>query len=379
MPEDLYERLGVSKTASQDEIKSAFRRKAKEFHPDMHQGDAKHAAEENFKKVAEAYKVLSDPDMRQKYDAYGYEGLKSRGGYSGGFENYDMSDIFSGFSDIFGDLFGFDMGGGRSRGRGGPRRMHGEDIRHDTAINFEDAAKETVETIEISRKEPCETCNGEGIKPGTSRKVCTTCGGNGKVRQSSGFFSMVTTCPTCRGEGQIAEAKCEDCGGKGLKSKKRKIEIKIPAGIESGNYLKLSGEGHAGLNGGSPGDLYVVVNIRPHELFERESDDVMLNLPITIAQAALGDEIEIPTLYGNHKLTIPAGIQHGDVMVIKGKGFPILHDSGKGDMHVIALVEVPKNINSKLKDALKNVKMLETEDFYPQQKKTGKNLKKYKK
>lgn len=378
MPDhDLYGTLGVSKTASQDEIKSAFRKLAKEFHPDIHQGDKK-VAEEKFKKIAEAYKILSEPETRQKYDAYGYDGLKGRGGYQGGFEGYDMNDIFSGFSDIFGDLFGFETGG-RGRGRGGARRTHGEDVRFDMNINFEEAAADKKETIEISRKEPCEVCHGEGTKPGTSRKVCTTCGGNGKVRQSTGFFSMVTTCPTCRGEGQIAEAHCESCNGKGVKSRKRKIEIKIPAGIASGSYLKLSGEGHTGLNGGEAGDLFVVINQRDHEIFVRESDDVMLNLPITITQAALGDEIEIPTLYGNHKIEIPAGIQHGDVIVIKGKGFPHLHESSKGDMHVMALIEVPKGMNSKLKEALKSVKLLETEDIYPEARKMNRNMKKYKK
>jgi molecular chaperone DnaJ len=378
MPDhDLYKTLGVSKSASQDEIKSAFRKLAKEFHPDIHQGDKK-VAEEKFKTIAEAYEILSDTEKREKYDAYGYDGLKNRGGFSGGgFEGRDMNDIFSGFSDIFGDLFGFETGPGRGRGRS--RRMHGEDVRYDMNINFEEAAAEKKETIEISRKEPCDVCHGEGIKPGTSRKVCTTCGGNGKVRQSSGFFSMVTTCPTCRGEGQIAEAQCDSCGGKGVKSRKRKIEIKIPAGIASGSYLKLSGEGHTGLNGGEAGDLFVVINIRAHEIFERESDDVILNLPVTIAQAALGDEVEIATLYGNHNLEIPAGTQHGDVIVIKGKGFPHLHESSRGDMHVMTLIEVPKGMNSKLKEALKNVKLAETEDSYPQTRKMNKNMKKYKK
>ena len=378
MPEDLYVTLGISKAASPDEIKSAFRKLAKEFHPDTHQGDKK-IAEEKFKKIAEAYKILSDPDTRQKYDTYGYDGLKSRGGYQGGFEGYDMNDIFSGFSDIFGDLFGFETGGSRGRGRGGARRVHGEDIRYDTTINFEDASGDTKDTIEINRKEPCETCLGEGTKPGTSRKVCSTCGGNGKVRQSSGFFSMVTTCPTCRGEGQVAEALCEACSGKGIKSKKRKIEIKIPAGVSPGSYLKLSGEGHTGLNGGGDGDLFIVINIRPHEIFEREGDDVILKLPVTITQAALGDEIEISTLYGTQKLEIPAGIQHGEVLVLKGKGFPHLHESSRGDMHVIAEIEVPRGLNSKLKDALKNVKLLETEDNYQQSRKMNKNLKKYRK
>jgi molecular chaperone DnaJ len=257
--------------------------------------------------------------------------------------------------------------------------MHGEDIRYDLTLDFEDAIEDKKEAIEVNRKEPCETCRGEGIKPGTSRKTCQTCGGNGKVRQSSGFFSMVTTCPSCRGEGQTAEAYCDTCGGKGLKSRKRKIEVKIPAGIAEGNYLKLSGEGHSGLNGGSPGDLYVVVSLRPHEIFEREGDDVILKMPVTIAQAALGDVAEIPTLYGSHRLEIPAGIQHGDVIVLKGKGFPGVHNSGKGDMHIVAHVEVPKGMNSKLKEALKNVKMLETEDSYPELRKMNKNLKKFKK
>jgi molecular chaperone DnaJ len=378
MAEDLYVTLGISKTASQDEIKSAFRKLAKQFHPDIYQGDKK-VAEEKFKKIAEAYEILSDPQTREQYDAYGYEGMKNRGGFHSGFENMHMEDIFSGFSDIFGDIFGFDIGGGRPGGRGGSRRMHGEDIRHDTAINFEEAAVDTKETIEITRKEPCEVCHGEGIKPGTSKKTCPTCGGNGKVRQSSGFFSMVTTCPACRGEGQVADSLCESCGGKKVKSKKRKIEVTIPAGVENGSYLKLSGEGHTGLNNGENGDLYVVINIRPHEIFERDGNDVVLRLPITLTQAALGEEIEVPTIYGNHKIVIPAGIQNGEVISLRGKGFPVLHSAGRGDMHIIALIEVPKGMNSKLKDALNNVRLLETEDNYPQARKANKNMKKYKK
>jgi molecular chaperone DnaJ len=377
MAEDLYATLGVSKTASQDEIKSAFRKLAKEFHPDIHQGDKK-IGEEKFKKIAEAYKILGDPDTRQKYDTYGYEGLKGRGGFQG-YESFDMNDIFSGFSDMFGDLFGFDMGGSRRGGRTGTRRVHGEDIRYDTALDFEQAAFDRKETIEINRREPCEVCGGEGIKPGTSKKPCPTCGGQGKVRQSSGFFSMVTTCPTCRGEGQVAESICDSCGGKRYKSRKRKIEVKIPAGVTEGAYLKLEGEGHSGLGGGAPGDLYVVINVRPHELYEREEDDVMMKLPITITQAALGDRVEIPTIYGKETIEIPAGTQNDEVIVLKGRGFPHLHSNSKGDMHVVAHVEVPSGLNSKLKDALKNVKLSESEDNYPGVRKANKNMNKFRK
>jgi len=375
MNKDLYGVLGVSKTAGQDEIKSAFRNLAKKYHPDIHQGNKKEA-EEKFKEIAAAYKILSDPKQRQMYDNYGFDGMKGRGGFGGYddiFTNMNMGDIFSDLSDIFGDFFGFDIGGSR----GGSRRMHGEDLKIDMYVEFEEAAAEHNHVIELSRKEICDTCGGEGIKPGTTKKKCATCGGQGKIRRTQGFFSMVTVCPACRGEGKTAEHLCESCGGQGLRNKKRKVEVKIPSGVVDGSYLKMRGEGNTGLNGGRTGDLYVVINIKPHEIFEREGDEVVLNLPITMSQAVLGDEVEVPTLYGPHKIKIPAGIQSGDDITVKGKGFPHLNSFGKGDMHVIVKVETPKNANSKLKEAYKNVKLLEKEDNYSETKSGMKKIHKY--
>jgi molecular chaperone DnaJ len=375
---DLYATLGVSRTANADELKTAFRNKAKQFHPDVHVGDKK-AAEEKFKEIGEAYQILSDPQKRSIYDQVGYEGMKGRGGsqqHGGGFE--DMGDMFGDISDIFGDLFGFGGGGGRRSG-GRSRRRTGDDIRYDSALTLEDVAFGKTENVEVGRKEACDTCKGTGLKPGTGRTTCKTCGGAGKVRQASGFFSVVTTCPACGGAGETAEHHCDDCGGTGVRMKKRKIEVKVPAGVEAGQYIKLSGEGHTGINGGNSGDLYVVVNLKAHEIYKRDAEDIILDVPVTIMQAVLGDEIEIPTLYGNYKLKIPAGTQNNEELVIKGKGMAVLNSQSKGDMRVIIHVEIPKGINSKLKDAYKNVKVLESEDNYEAVKRAFRAFKKYKK
>ncbi len=372
---DLYGSLGVSKNASAEEIKSAFRNKAKQYHPDIYQGDKKEA-EEKFKEIGEAYKILSDPDQRAVYDRVGYEGMKGRGGaggrYGGYSADFDMSDIFGDFGDIFGDMFGFG-GSGRS---GGQRRRSGEDLRYDLTIDFEQAAEEFKHTVVIKRKEHCKTCRGEKIKPGTSYTACKTCGGQGRVRSSQGFFSMVTTCPQCRGEGKTAEHLCTSCNGGGYEMNERVIEVKIPAGVSHGAYLKLSGEGHAGGNGGKSGDLYVVINVRKHEFFEREENDVILRLPVRLTSAVLGDELEVPGIYGTEKLKINASTQNGDVYVIKGRGFPLVNSSRKGDMRVAVIVEVPSGLNSKLKELYKSVKLSETEDNYPACKKAARAAKK---
>ncbi|MCE5299835.1 MAG: molecular chaperone DnaJ [Spirochaetia bacterium] len=380
MSKDLYDLLGVSKTASQDEIKSAFRNMAKKYHPDVHQGEDKKGAEEKFKEIAEAYSILGDPEQRQKYDSVGYDGMKGQGGFGGaGYRPMDMEDILGDmFGGMFGDMFGFDTGRG-TRGGAGGRRRSGEDIRYDTTLTYEEVTFGKKETIEVTRKETCNTCKGDGLKPGTSKKTCTACGGTGKVRQSSGFFSVVTTCPRCRGAGQITEANCPECGGTGVKNRRRQIDVKIPAGVEAGSYLKLSGEGSTGQNGGHNGDLYVVINIKDHEIYSRDHDNVLLTLPITVTQAVLGDELEIPTLYGNHKLRIPEGSQSGDVLEIRGKGFPVLNHDSKGSMMVTLEVEIPRGMNSKLKEAFKNVKVLESDENYGAVKRAEKLFKKYKK
>lgn len=363
MEKDLYEILGVSKNATQDEIKSAFRKLAKEYHPDMHSQDKKKEAEEKFKEIAMAYKILSDPEQRAKYDRYGMDGLKSSAGYGGaGFDFdsiFDMNDFFSDFSDIFNDFFGFETRG-RTRGS---KKKKGSDIRKDIEIDFFEAVHGVKKIIEIERKESCITCSGSGLKPGTKKKVCSTCSGHGKVRQSQGFFTIVTTCPKCHGEGEFPEQVCPDCKGSGVQSKKRKIEIKIPAGIESGSYFKLENEGNEG-SLGYKGDLYVVIHIKEHKFFKRQEDDVIINLPVTISQAVLGAEIEIPTIYGMEKIKIPPGIQNGEVITLKGKGFQRQHSTGKGAMHVVVNVEIPKNINQKLKEIFLKLNQIETENDY---------------
>ncbi|MFP4467207.1 MAG: molecular chaperone DnaJ [Candidatus Goldiibacteriota bacterium] len=369
MNKDLYEVLGVSRNASSQELKSAFRNLAKKYHPDVFDGD-KDEAEERFKEIGSAYKILSDPAQRQRYDAYGFDGLKGAGAGGGGFGGFEGS---FGFEDIFSDLFGDFFGFGGQRAGSAQRAAHGGDIRHDIEINFEDAGFDIKKKIEISRKEVCDTCGGEGIKPGTSKKTCASCGGKGKVRQSSGFFSMVRTCPACAGEGSVAEAPCADCGGKKVKMKRRKIEVNIPAGVSNGSYLKLAGEGHTGLKGGASGDLYVVIGVRPHEIFKREGDDIVMEYPITATDAVLGGKVTVPTIYGPETVKIPSGLQPNDIINLKGKGFKRLNSFGKGDMNVVINIETPEKISSKLKEAYKNIKTLEKEDNYPQ---TKKNLKK---
>lgn len=373
MEEDLYKILGVSKNATTEEIKSAFRKLAKQYHPDIYQGDKKEA-EEKFKKIAEAYRILSDPEQRRNYDMYGYEGLKSHG-YAGyeDFEGFGFDDIFSSFSDIFDDFF--DFGFGTRREKRAKNKIHGDDIKVDITIDFEESVKETTRQIEIIRKEPCEVCHGEGIKPGTSKKICRTCGGKGKVRNTQGFFSIVTTCPDCYGEGRVAEELCKGCGGKRFVNQKRKIEIKIPAGIYDNAYLKLKGEGHSGIGGGMNGDLYVVVHVKPHEFFIREKNDCILYVPLKLTQAILGDKIEIPTLYGFQEIEIKPGTQNDDEMIIKGKGFPDLNSNHRGDLRIYFKIEIPKNINQKFKDIVKSLKDLEEEDNYPEVKKFIKKFK----
>ncbi|MBP7791559.1 MAG: molecular chaperone DnaJ [Candidatus Goldbacteria bacterium] len=371
MDDDLYKTLGVSKNAGQDEIKSAFRKLAKQYHPDIYQGNKKEA-EEKFKKIAEAYEILSDPEKRNTYDTFGYEGMKNRG-YSGpgGFEGFGFEDIFSGFSDIFDDIFDFGFG----RKRQTRSRMNGEDIKVDLTIDFEETVRETQHQIEITRRETCEVCKGEGIKPGTTKKTCRTCNGNGKIRTSQGFFSVVTTCPDCHGEGRIAEELCRNCNGKKFVTQKRKIDVKIPAGIYDEAYIKLTGLGHCGLGGGMNGDLYVVMHVRPHEFFKREDNDCILFLPITVSQAVLGDKIEIPTLYGNYEIEIKSGTQNNDIITVKGKGFPDVNSGHRGDLKIHLQVEMPKNVDSRLREAFKNVKSFEKEDNYPESKKVMKKLK----
>ena len=344
---DYYEVLGVSKNATDAEIKSAYRKKAKECHPDLHPNDK--TAEERFKELNEANEVLSDPDKRSRYDQFGFDGPNMQGfggGGAGGFGGFGGD--FGGFDSIFDQLFG----GGGSR-RQGPAQ--GNDLRHDIAITFEEAAFGCEKSFEFIRNENCEACHGTGAKPGTQPQTCPTCKGSGQVRTGSGFMVTVRTCPTCRGEGKIVKDKCTTCQGSGRVRKRRTATVKIPAGIDNGQTIIMNGQGEPGLRGGPNGDLYIRVTVRPHKLFRREGTTLRLDMPISYTQAALGADIEVPTLKEPVKYRIPEGTQTESEFRLKGYGLPDLRGGGKGDLIVRVRVEVPKRLNNKQKELLKQL------------------------
>ncbi|MDA8164381.1 MAG: molecular chaperone DnaJ [Desulfobacteraceae bacterium] len=351
MEKDYYEILGVSRSASAEEIKKAYRKLALKHHPDRNQGDK--AAEEKFKEAAEAYEVLGDLEKRKIYDRYGVEGLKSSG-YQGpsGFE-----DIFSNFGDIFEDLFGF--GGGGRRSRQGP--VQGADLRYDLGISFEEAAHGVEKEIEITKRDTCWTCEGTGLRPGYQPQVCPTCQGRGQVMRAQGFFRLSTTCPHCQGEGRIITEPCADCDGAGLIAKKKRVSLKVPAGVDSGARMLLRGEGEGGRRGGPAGDLYVVIQVAPHEFFRREDDDIYCTLPLSMTQAALGCALEIPTIHGVKNLTIPAGSQPGQIFTLKDEGVPHLKRHGRGDMLVQAEVRTPTQLTKRQEELLREFAEIEQE------------------
>jgi molecular chaperone DnaJ len=334
---DYYEVLGVSREATDQEIKSAYRKLALKHHPDRNQGD-KHA-EELFKEAAEAYSVLADADKRGAYDRFGHAGVSSGAG-AGGFD----PTIFADFGDIFGnlrDIFGFgDMfGGGR---RGGPQR--GADLRYDLEISFEESARGVETSIQIPRQEQCETCGGSGAAPGSSPSVCSHCGGRGQVRYQQGFFTVAQTCRQCGGAGRVITKPCAECHGNGVVARQRKLTVKIPAGIASGQRLRLYGEGEAGAAGGHPGDLYVVVHVLESSTFQRDGDDLFCRVPVTFPTVALGGEVKVPTLDGPETLSVPEGTQSGHVFKLRGKGMPSVTGRGRGDLHVAVDVVTPKRL-----------------------------------
>lgn len=346
---DYYEILGVSRQADEEEIKKAYRKMALKYHPDRNPGDKE--AEERFKEAAEAYEVLHDPEKRELYDRYGHEGLQSSGfrGF-GGFE-----DIFSSFGDIFEDFFGF---GRRSRGSAS-RPREGADLRYDLSISFMDAARGKEMELKIPRMETCSACRGSGIEPGTQPEYCPTCGGRGQVVQTQGFFRISTTCPRCHGEGRIITHPCAACRGRGRTERTKTLSIKIPAGIADGSRLRFRGQGEDGTNGGPPGDLYVVVHVEEHEFFRREGDHLFCTIPISMVQAALGAEIEVPTLEQPKKLTIPKGTQNGQVLRLKGEGFPHIRGSGKGDLIIEIQVKIPTHLTKRQEELLREFDELE--------------------
>jgi len=352
MPADYYEILGVARGASEQEIKSAYRKLALKYHPDRNPDNKE--AEEKFKEAAEAYSVLCDAEKRERYDRYGHAGVSGPG--AAGFD----PTIFSDFGDILGDFFGFGDIFGR-RGRGGPRR--GSDLRYNLELTFEEAAFGTESQLQIPRNETCSTCQGSGAAAGTQPSTCPNCRGAGQVTYQQGFFSVARTCGRCRGVGRIVTSPCGTCAGQGVVPIERKLSLKIPPGVDTGSQLRITGEGEPGASGGPPGDLYVVVRVQEHPVFKREDSHLFCEIPINFAQAALGAAIEVPTPDGEPaKLQIPAGTQNGASFKIKGRGVPHLGHKGRGDLHVTVQVLVPTKLSGEQKKLIQELgKTLPTE------------------
>lgn len=347
---DYYEVLGVPRNASGDDLKSAFRRLARQYHPDINKSSD---AEEKFKEINEAYAVLSDEQKRAAYDRYGHAGVRGPNGAP------DFTVDFSNFTDIFSDLFGFG-GFGRtssSRQRNAPRR--GADLQYRLDLTFEESIFGVDKEIEITRDEACPTCNGSGAEPGTSPVRCTTCNGAGEVRQVRqtllGSMVQVSTCPTCNGEGETISSPCHACRGRGLEKKTRRKVVQIPAGVDTGTQMRLAGEGQPGINNGPNGNLYIAINVKPHKYFRRRENDILMELTVNVAQAALGDEIDVPTVDGPASLKIPPGIQPGKILTMKGKGVPRLRSSGRGDQLVIINVDIPTRLTNEQRHLFENL------------------------
>jgi molecular chaperone DnaJ len=345
LKKDYYEILGVTSRATDEELKKAYRKSALACHPDRNPGDKK--AEEKFKELTEAYQVLSDPSKRRLYDQYGHEGLTSAGAGASGFSASGFGDIFE---DIFEDFFG-GVGGPSTRRRARPQK--GDDLQCPVEISFIEAAFGVQKSLEVDREEECTACKGDGARPGTTRTPCPSCHGRGQVLVSSGFFSISRTCGKCLGQGSFIQHPCSSCGGSGRARVKRKLEVRIPAGAEEGLQLRVPGEGEAGTRGGPRGDLYVDVRVKPHEFFRREGDHIVCEVPVSLAQAALGGEIEVPTLTGPAPLKIPLGTQTGRVFRLKGKGFVSLRGRGVGDEEIRVVVETPTHLSEKQRELLK--------------------------
>lgn len=362
---DYYEVLGVSKGASQDEIKKAYRKLAVANHPDKNPGDK--AAEERFKEAAEAYEVLSDEKKRQAYDQYGFAGVDAGGPQDYSNVYRDFSDLFGGgLGDIFDSFFG--GGGGRST-RGSRGSAVGSSLRYDVEIDFKEAVFGTKVEISYTHQIHCSTCHGSGVKSGSGRKICPTCNGIGQVRRNSGFFSIASTCPTCGGEGHIVENPCDECHGSGLMRKQQKLKVTIPPGVDTGNRISLSGMGDAGPNGGPAGDLFVYVNVKPHPWFERSGNDLYCQIPISITQAALGADIEVMTIDDIRvKVAIPAGTQNGKVLRLRNRGVPRLRGSvdQRGDMYIKIVVETPKKLSREAKKLMSQLAEVLGEEKNPE-------------
>lgn len=360
---DYYEVLGVSRDASESDLKAAFRNLARKLHPDVNSSPD---AEEKFKEINEAYSVLSDPDKRAAYDRFGHQGVK---GFNGGpgFETVDFSD----FADIFGDMFGFGGFGGRSRtaSRTAPRR--GADLQYQIAISFKEAVFGAEKEIDVTKDETCGTCGGDGAKPGTSPKTCPECQGRGEVRQTRqtllGSMVQVTTCPVCGGRGKVVEAHCPTCDGRGKVRETRRKKITVPAGVDDGTRIRLAGEGQPGDNNGPPGDLYLLVRVRPHKFFRRRDNDILLDLNVNIAQATLGAEVKVPTVDGDVMLKIPPGTQPGKIIRMRGKGVPHLRSNSRGDQLVVVSVTIPTRLDDEERELFEKLAEKMDSEVLPQE------------
>jgi molecular chaperone DnaJ len=361
---DYYEVLEVTRESSAVQVKKAYKKKALANHPDRNPGDDE--AVGRFKEAAEAYEVLSDANKRARYDRHGHAGVSGNG--AAGFS--DLGDIFSAFGDIFGGL-----GGGRSGGRGGARR--GGHLKSSITIDLLEAATGCTRELELDRPEVCVTCSGSGAKPGTTPDSCDYCGGHGQVVQSQGFFRVQTTCPACRGAGNVIREKCPDCNGSKRQFVETKLEVKVPAGVDNGMQLCLRGEGEPGFDGGPRGDLYVDIQVKPHPLFEREGSHLTYQVPITYTQAALGAELDVPVLDGKHLLTIPPGTQPTQVFRLKGEGMPDPHGGRRGDLHVEMHLEVPENLDERQEELLRELAEHEHANVSPHRKSFFEKLKEY--
>ena len=365
---DYYEVLGIQKGASEDEIKKAYKKLARKYHPDMNPGDKE--AEEKFKEVNEANEVLSDPEKKARYDQFGFAGVDPNYGAGAGGGAYGGGFDFGDLGDIFGSFFGGDFGGGQRRNPNAPQR--GESIRASVSVSFTEAAFGCEKSVTLERSEQCPTCKGNGCAPGTTPEICPDCHGTGTVqtrRQTPmGVFASNGPCRKCGGTGRLIHQPCPDCRGTGAVRKRKTIKVTIPAGIDHGQTISLRGQGNAGRNGGPAGDLLITVMVQPHELFRRDGVDVFCEAPITFTQAVLGAELEIPTIDGKVKYSIPEGTQTGTVFRLKGKGIPVLNGRGRGDQYVTVTIETPRNLNKEQKEALRKFSEAVGENHYEKRK-----------
>ncbi|MBA8899738.1 molecular chaperone DnaJ [Phyllobacterium sp. P30BS-XVII] len=359
MKADYYETLGVARGADEKELKSAFRKLAMQYHPDKNPGDEK--AEHKFKEIGEAYETLKDPNKRAAYDRFGHAAFEN-GGMGGGGGGFGGA---GGFADIFEDIFGEMMGGGRQRRSGG--RERGADLRYNMEITLEEAYAGKTAQIRVPTSITCDECSGSGAKPGTSPVTCNTCGGSGRVRAAQGFFSIERTCPTCHGRGQTIKDPCTKCSGQGRITEERSLSVNIPAGIEDGTRIRLTGEGEAGVRGGPSGDLYIFLSLKPHEFFQRDGSDLYCKVPISMTTAALGGQFEVVTLDGTQtRVKIPEGTQNAKQFRLKGKGMPVLRQPAMGDLYIQIAIETPQNLNKRQRELLEEFERVSSQDNSPQ-------------